>query len=103
MRTFSVLQNSHFFILPVRRAKEFPQAAFCIFAAFRIAAQTAGGVAGMAKSSLPIASVIALTTAAGAAIAPASPQPLMPSGFDGHFVIVVSTFSDGKFSARGMV
>ena len=34
-------------------------------------------------SSLPIASVMALITAAGAAIAPASPQPLMPSGFDG--------------------
>ncbi len=68
----------------------------------RIAAQIAWGVAGMAKSSVPIASVMALMTAAGAAIAPASPQPLMPSGFDGHFVVVVPTFSVGKFSARGI-
>ena len=36
-------------------------------------------------------------TAAGAAIAPASPQPLMPSGLDGHFVVVVPTLNDGKF------
>ena len=41
-------------------------------------------------ASVPIASVMALITAAGAAMAPASPQPLMPSGLDGHFVIVVS-------------
>ena len=71
--------------------------------AFRIAAHTVDGVAGMARSSLPMASVIALTTAAGAAIAPASPQPLMPSGFDGHFVTVVSTLRCGRFSARGIV
>ena len=45
----------------------------------------------MAMSSLPIASVMALITAAGAAIAPASPQPLMPSGLPGHGVVVVST------------
>jgi hypothetical protein len=45
---------------------------------FRSAAQTVAGVAGMARSSVPIASVMALMTAAGAAMAPASPQPLMP-------------------------
>ena len=56
----------------------------------------------MANFSLPIASVMALITAAGAAIAPASPQPLMPSGLDGHLVTVVSTLSFGKWSARGM-
>src|SRR5205814_3943177 len=66
------------------------------------AAHTVCGVAGIAKSSVPIASVMALITAAGAAIAPASPQPLMPSGFDGHRVIVVSTLNAGRSSARGM-
>src|SRR5579885_2513129 len=74
-------------------------AARCNFAALRIAAHTAGGVAGMVRSSLPIASVMALITAAGAAIAPASPQPLIPRGFDGHRVLVVSTFIAGKCSA----
>src|SRR5208282_3303368 len=59
------------------------------------AAHTAGGVAGMARASVPIALVMALMTAAGAAMAPASPQPLMPSGLDGHLVIVVSTLSAG--------
>ena len=54
--------------------------------AFCNACHTACAVAGMAKSSVPIASVMALMTAAGAAIAPASPQPLMPSGLDGHLV-----------------
>ena len=48
------------------------------------AAQTACGVAGMAMSSWPSASVMALITAGGAAMAPASPQPLMPSGLDGQ-------------------
>ena len=65
-------------------------------------AQTAAGVAGMSIFSVPSALVIAFITAAGAAIAPASPQPLMPSGFDGHLVTVVSTLNDGKLSARGM-
>ncbi len=63
---------------------------------FCSAAHTVAGVAGMARFSVPIASVMALMTAAGAAMAPASPQPLMPSGFDGHLVIVVSTFNVGK-------
>ena len=52
--------------------------------ALRIAAHTACGVAGIGTSSGPIASVIALITAGGAAIAPASPQPLMPSGLEGQ-------------------
>ena len=67
-----------------------------------IAVQTACGVAGMAICSLPIASVMALMTAAGAAMAPASPQPLMPSGFDGHFVTVTPTLNEGTSCARGM-
>ncbi len=56
----------------------------------------------MAMSSWPRASVIALMTAGGAAMAPASPQPLMPSGFDGHGVTVMPTWKDGRSIARGM-
>src|SRR5579871_5687662 len=63
---------------------------------FFSAAQTAAGVAGMSIDSVPNALVMAFITAAGAAMAPASPQPLMPSGFEGHLVIVVSTLNDGK-------
>src|SRR5262245_41986178 len=70
--------------------------------AFCSAAHTTFGVAGMVTSSWPTASVMALMTAAGAAIAPASPHPLMPSGLDGHLVTVVSTLIVGKFSACGI-
>src|SRR5215470_14057752 len=80
-----------------------PHAAARLPLRFWIAAHTACSVAGIVRSSLPIASVIALITAAGAAIAPASPQPLMPSGLPGHLVTVVSTRKDGRLSARGMV
>src|SRR5262249_47057029 len=59
-------------------------------------------VAGFAKPSVPFASVMALMPATGAAIAPASPQPLMPSGFDGDAVLVMSTLSAGRSWARGM-
>ena len=58
--------------------------------AFCNAAHTVGGLAGIATASVPMASVIALMTAAGAAIAPASPHPLMPRGLEGDFVTVVS-------------
>src|SRR5206468_11348776 len=77
-------------------------AAFCALSAFCSARHTLCGVAGIAKSSLPIALVMALMTATGAAIAPASPQPLMPSGLDGEIVLVISTFSAGRSWARGM-
>ena len=70
--------------------------------AFCAARQTTCGVAGMAMSSWPSASVMALMTAGGRAIAPASPQPLMPSGLDGQGVSIVSTLKDGRSSARGM-
>jgi hypothetical protein len=66
------------------------------------ACHTVCAVAGIAKSSVPIASVMALITATGAAIAPASPQPLMPRGFEGDFVMVKSTLSVGRLCARGM-
>ena len=49
----------------------------------------------MARSLLPIASVMALITAGGEPIAPASPQPLIPSGLLGHAVSVVDTLKDG--------
>ena len=58
--------------------------------AFCAARQTACGVAGMAMSSWPSASVMALITAGGEAIAPASPQPLMPSGLEGQGVSVIA-------------
>ena len=45
-----------------------------------IARQTFSGVAGMSRLATPIASVTALISAAGDPIAPASPQPLTPSG-----------------------
>src|SRR5262247_4266140 len=82
--------------------RERSYAASRLLLAFCNACHTVCAVAGIAKSSLPIASVMALMTATGAAIAPASPQPLMPSGFDGDFVVVMSTFSVGRFWARGM-
>src|SRR5271163_4167196 len=66
------------------------------------ARQTTCGVAGIATFSCPTASVMALMTAGGAAIAPASPQPLMPSGLDGQSVSVVATVNEGRSSARGM-
>src|SRR6185436_17876315 len=71
-------------------------AAWRVWFVFWTAAHTVAGVAGIAISSVPTASVIAFITAAGAAIAPASPQPLMPSGLDGHFVSVVSTLNAGR-------
>src|SRR4051794_3865876 len=61
---------------------------------FCAARQTAWGVAGMAMSSWPSASVMALMTAGGAAMAPASPQPLIPSGLEGQAVTVMPTSND---------
>jgi hypothetical protein len=51
---------------------------------------------------VPSASVMALITAAGRAMAPASPQPFMPSGLDGQGVTTGPTLKDGRSSARGM-
>src|SRR4029077_19956262 len=73
------------------------------FALPLIACQTRSGVAGISSLLLPIASVIALITAADAPIAPASPQPLTPSGLPGQSVVVCDSLNDGKSSARGMV
>jgi hypothetical protein len=54
------------------------------FVTARAAAQTFWGVAGMVRSLLPMASVMALISAGGEPMAPASPQPLMPSGLFGR-------------------
>ena len=51
----------------------------------------------------PSAWCTAFITAAGAAIAPASPQPFAPSGLCGQGVVRVETVKDGTSSARGMV
>src|ERR1041385_635275 len=67
-----------------------------------IACQTRSGEAGIERLLLPIASVMALMTAAAAPIAPASPQPLTPSGLPGHSVMVWETLNDGRSSARGI-
>ena len=56
----------------------------------------------MSTCAVPIASVTAFMTAAGAAMAPASPHPFTPSGLCGQGVWVVSTLMPGKLSARGM-
>src|SRR4029077_14302197 len=64
--------------------------------------QTVSAVAGIATCSWPTASVRAWMTAAGAAIAPASPQPFTPKGFDGQGVTVMPTWKEGRSSARGM-
>src|ERR1700730_8180222 len=68
-----------------------------------MACQTRSDVAGISSRLLPIASVMALMTAADAPIAPASPQPLTPSGLPGHSVVVWFNLNDGRSSARGMV
>src|ERR1700726_410405 len=67
-----------------------------------MACHTRSGGAGISSLLLPIASVMALMTAADAPIAPASPQPLTPSGLPGHSVVVWLSLNDGRSSARGM-
>src|SRR6516165_10441882 len=69
-----------------------PQAAF--LAAACSAIQTFCGVAGMLSSLVPMASVIALIIAGGEPIAPASPQPLTPSGLLGAGVVVCSILNE---------
>src|SRR5277367_5316306 len=63
------------------------------------------GVAGMSKCRTPSgfsASTRALVIAAGAPIAPASPQPLTPSGLCVHRVTLVDNAKAGRSSARGI-
>ena len=59
--------------------------------------------AGIGTSGMPIASQIALMSAAGAPIAPASPQPFTPSGLCVHGVPgTIPIVKLGRSSARGM-
>src|SRR5579864_3510000 len=96
MRTFSFSESLFVLSLIVQAA-----AARCVLTVCK-ADHTDCAVAGIVRASVPIAFVSALITAAGAAMAPASPQPLMPSGFDGLGVMVVATLKLGRLSARGM-
>src|SRR5450755_38684 len=69
------------------------------------ACHTRCGVAGMSRYFTPdpaSASCTAFMSAAGAPIAPASPQPLAPSGLCVHGVTLVDTLNDGRSSDRGM-
>src|SRR5258706_14853251 len=83
-----------------------PAAAARHFFAALIVFQTVNGETGIGTSLTPIdhsASVTAFITAAGAPIAPASPQPLTPSGLCVHGVpLAVSTLKCGRSSARGI-
>ena len=70
-----------------------------------IACHTRCGVAGMSMSLTPTAasaSCTAFISAGGAPIAPASPQPLTPSGLCVHGVTLVATLNVGRSSARGI-
>src|SRR5205814_3039574 len=74
------------------------------FAAW-IASQTRCGVAGMSMYltfAEARASCTAFISAAGAPIAPASPQPLAPSGLCVHGVTFVATLKEGRCAARGI-
>ena len=62
---------------------------------------TVCGVAGMGMSLTPSASVMALISAAGAPMAPASPQPFTPSGLCVQGVSRVSTWNEGTSSGGG--
>jgi hypothetical protein len=69
-----------------------------------IARQIRSGVAGPEKSATPKgarASAIALVTAGNAPTAPASPQPLTPSGLVVQRVPLKERSYDGRSSARG--
>src|SRR6185369_15613494 len=67
-----------------------------------MACQIRCGVAGISRASTPSASCRALIAAAGAAIVPASPQPLAPSGLWAHgWLSSVSESNIGRSDARG--
>src|ERR1700736_5877220 len=69
------------------------------------ACHTRCGVAGMSRYFTPdaaSASCTAFISAAGAPIAPASPQPFAPSGLWVHAVTLVATLNAGRSSERGM-
>ena len=53
--------------------------------------------------SVPSAFITAFITAGGDAIAPASPHPFVPNGFDVAGVHVKPNLNSGKLSALGIV
>ena len=70
------------------------------------ARHTRSGVHGIAMSLTPIgrsASTTALTTAGVDAIVPASPTPLVPSGWSGAGLSVRSVTKSGRSAAVGSV
>src|SRR3981081_3706739 len=87
-------------VLLMRTGAHFARKQF--YALTWMACHTRLGVAGISRLLLPIASVMALMTAADAPIAPASPQPLTPSGLLGHSVMVWETLKEGRSSGRGI-
>src|SRR5262245_66630983 len=86
----------------VRAHQSVSYAAWRLLPVFCNADHTVCAVTGMVKFSEPIALVMALITAGRAAIAPAPPQPLMPSGLPGRLVIAVPTLELGRACPRGM-
>src|SRR5262249_61073974 len=78
----------------------FSYAAWRLLPVFCNADHTVCAVAGMVKFSEPIALVMALITAGGAAGAPAPPPPLMPSGFSRPFGVAVWEVCPRRVSAR---
>src|SRR5262249_1413565 len=80
----------------------FSYAAWRLLPVFCNADHTVCALAGMVKFSEPVALVMGLIRGGGGAIAPASPQPLMPSGLPGHLVMAVSMLKLGRSCARGM-
>src|SRR5262249_60762355 len=78
----------------------FSYAAWRLFPVFCNADHTVCAVPGMVKFSEPIALVMALITAGGAAGAPAPPPPLMPSGFSRPFGVAVWEVCPRRVSAR---
>src|SRR5262249_47366704 len=65
--------------------------------------QTRSGWSGMSMWSTPSASQTEFTTAALAAIVPASPMPLTPSGLTGVGVTVRSSSNAGSSAALGIM
>src|SRR5262249_55990913 len=77
--------------------------AACLGRAARIVRQTTSGVAGMSICAMPSsasASTIALISAGGEPIAPASPAPFTPKGLVRHGTTLYENSSGGGASPR---
>src|SRR5580658_1325179 len=92
-------------VLKVMHGWSLPYSAALGMLCAAIARHTRSDVAGISRSLMPSgasAFTTAFITAAGAPMAPASPQPLTPSGLCVQGVPWVATVKDGNRSARGM-